>query len=338
MKKTMIIAVAMLLTTLSCQKNITSETEPTNGNPPIKLTLTASIAGPETKVIYTEKDNALKFAWEKGDKVSLITIDGSGNALSNDVLTAKSGGAKAQFEGTWSNPENATSVVVYYPALTEGDGSKEKPWMSKDYDNCPDGVGVLYDCIKGKMTIRIRNDDHLQTKNGDTSKLKHYVVMKGDISNIQALKTGKINTSLKNMCYVIKVRAKIPESFGQVTAMYFECDHEISSGGSTVLGADFSKFTMGNTFAGVYFGDKLSDFTKDIISTGVPIDSEGYVTAYMMCYGCSYGGKGYHLPSGTKINVTALDSEGKETISDDFTLTKDNTLKPGNMYRFNVEF
>lgn len=333
MKKTTIITMAMLLTAMSCQKNIPSEEDPANENQPIKLTLTASIARPETKVTYTDEINTLKFAWEEGDQVSLITLDENGKVLSNDVLTAKDSGTNAQFEGTWSNPENAKTVSVYYPALTEGDGSKNNEWESKNYDGYS-GEGVLSGCKKGNSYIYVRSTFHFQTKNGDPSDLKHYVVMKGDISDIQELSSGKTSSALKNMCYVIKVKAKVPETeaFEKITSIKIEEEtrnHPITFIGGTSLGNNFCSDNGNPSYSvSVGLGDKLQDYYES--GSGVSSDSEGCVTAYMMCY----GGKEYTLPSGTelKVSIYSLESAANATI----TLARDNTFEPGKMYRLNA--
>ena len=82
MKKFFLIIAAALTAAASCQKNDTVPASTEIKYNPIDLTLTASIEGAGTKVSYTEESNVLKAAWEKGDLISLVALDGSGNVLS----------------------------------------------------------------------------------------------------------------------------------------------------------------------------------------------------------------------------------------------------------------
>ena len=81
----------------SCQKNASS-VQTSQENQPIKVTLTATIGGDDTKVSYVEEDNVLKTEWELYDKVSVLSLDSGGNVLANNVFTATSAGKTGVFE------------------------------------------------------------------------------------------------------------------------------------------------------------------------------------------------------------------------------------------------
>ena len=85
MKRYIVSMACVIAALVSCQKNETP-VEAADENQPIRLTLTATIGGDDTKVTYVDEENVLKAAWEAGDKVSLLSLDISGNLLSNDVF------------------------------------------------------------------------------------------------------------------------------------------------------------------------------------------------------------------------------------------------------------
>ena len=100
----------------SCQKNEAPEQTPQE-NQPVHLTLTAAIGGNDTKIAYVDEDNVLKTKWEQYDKVSVFSLDISGNVLTNDVFTATSvsdDGKIAEFEGDFSNHAEAKSIYVLF--------------------------------------------------------------------------------------------------------------------------------------------------------------------------------------------------------------------------------
>ena len=119
MKRYIVSMACVIAALVSCQKNETP-VETADENQPIRLTLTATIGGDDTKVAYVDEENVLKAAWEAGDKVSLLSLDISGNLLSNDVFEATYAGKSAEFEGSFTNDPATASVWVYYPALRHG--------------------------------------------------------------------------------------------------------------------------------------------------------------------------------------------------------------------------
>ena len=337
MKKSyLIITAAALLAAASCQKSDTAPAAPETRYNPVDIVLSAAIEGADTKVSYTEDANVLKSAWEKDDQVSLVAYDSDGKVLSNDIFTATTAGTTAKFSGKYTGPAEAAAVSVFYPALTEGDGSDKTPWQSKTkMAGTSTQNGVLYNLVKDKETIRIRTSSQLQRGNADLSNVKDAAVMQGVVTDIKALKAGEAKVTLKNICYVIKISAKVPSSAGTVKSVFFQAK---KADGSNVSFC-FSGWTTVNSF-GTYYGNPWgsiglglgSDFNgASSDGTGISPDSSGYITAYLV----GYTGKAQTLPAGATLEVSF---SGSSSFSKSSTpLASDLTLEPGKMYRINVD-
>ena len=337
MKKSyLIITAAALLAAASCQKSDTAPAAPETRYNPVDIVLSAAIEGADTKVSYTEDANVLKSAWEAKDKVSLVAYDSDGNVLSNDVFTATEAGASAKFSGTYSAPTGAVAVSVFYPALTEGDGSDATPWQSKTkMAGTSPLTGVLFNMVKGKEYISVRVHYQLQRGNADLSNVKEAAVMQGVVTDIEALKKGEAKVTLKNICYVIKISAKVPSSAGTVKSVIFQAE---KADGSNVSFC-FSGWTTVNSF-GTYYGNPWDSIglglgsdlqSSSTYGTGISPDSSGYITAYLV----GYTGKAQTLPAGATLEVSFI---GSSALSKSSTpLASDLTLEPGKMYRINVD-
>ena len=337
MKKSyLIITAAALLAAASCQKSDTAPAAPETRSNPVDIVLSAAIEGADTKVSYTEDANVLKSAWEAKDKVSLVAYDSGGKVLSNDIFTATEAGASAKFSGTYSDPAGAVAVSVFYPALTEGDGSDKTPWQSKTKMAGTSPLkGVLYGMVKGKKYISVRNGYQLQRGNADLSNVKEAAVMQGVITDIAALKADEAKVTLKNICYVIKISAKVPSSAGTVKLVTFKAKQ--TDGIYAMLGiigwTSVTSFgiSYGNAARsiGLGLGSDLQSGSSD--GTGISPDSSGYITAYLV----GYTGKAQTLPAGATLEVSF---SGSSALSKSSTpLASDLTLEPGKMYRINVD-
>ena len=338
MKKSyLIITAAALLAAASCQKSDIAPAAPETRSNPVDIVLSAAIEGADTKVSYTEDANVLKSAWEKDDPVSLVAYDSGGKVLSNDIFTATEAGASAKFSGTYSDPAGAVAVSVFYPALTEGDGTDATPWQSKTkMAGTSTLTGVLFDMVKGKTNIKIRNNSQLQRGNADLSNVKEAAVMQGVVTgtDIAALKAGEAKVTLKNICYVIKISAKVPSSAGTVKAVTLLAQQADGSNSSFC----FAGWTRVDSF-GTYYGNPWhyitlglgSDFDGGTYGTGISPDSSGYITAYLV----GYTGEAQTLPAGATLEVSF---SGSRSFSKSSTpLASDLTLEPGKMYRINVD-
>ena len=337
MRKSYLLVAAALLVAASCQKNDNAPSVEGIKYNPVDVVLSAAIEGVDTKVSYTEDANVLKAAWKAGDKISLVAIDASQNILSNDVFEATTAGASAKFSGTYSNPDGAVMVSVFYPALTQGEGTVEKPWQSKKRE----GIGLkdnqeplLYNLKKGNSFISVSAEYQLQRSNGDLSNVDEAVVMHGKITDFPALVAGDVNVTLKSICYVVKVTAKVPSGhdiinvdFSASKSSYFPA---LTFYGWTYANDKFGKFAL-NTFTycnvglGAMFQSEGSKY-----GTGVSPDGSGNIVAYII----GYTGNTFTLPSGTALTIKARSSS---TYFEDIKiLSSDISLEPGKMYRINA--
>lgn len=269
----------------------------------------------------------LKAAWESGDQISLVALDASGKVLSNDVFSATGSGSSTQFSGKYSNPDNASSVAIYYPALTEGDGSDSTPWHSEFYDP-NQSFGTLYNLKKNDMTINWGSAKQLQTKNADLSSLKNAVVMRGEVSDITSLVSGKASVTVKNCCYVIKMKIKVPSTFSNAQYIRLEATVPISYYGWTNANSNFGKtYANQSKFISIGLGKSLVKDTQS--GSGMSIDEE-YITAYLV----GYSVESINLTSDQTLTVS-IDNSSAYTKTK--TLSSDITLEPGKMYRMNID-
>ena len=337
MKKSyLIITAAALLAAASCQKSDTAPAAPETRSNPVDIVLSAAIEGADTKVSYTEVANVLKSAWEAKDKVSLVAYDSGGKVLSNDIFTTSTAGTTTEFSGTYSDPAGAVAVSVFYPALTEGNGTDATPWQSKTkMAGTSPRTGVLFNMVKDKEYISVRDHYQLQRGNADLSNVKDAAVMQGVVTDIKALKAGEAKVTLKNICYVIKISAKVPSSAGTVELVRFQAKQ--TDGNYAELG--FGGWAIIKTFGTGYgnparsirlgLGSDLQSASSN--GTGISPDSSGYITAYLV----GYTGKAQTLPAGATLEVSF---SGSSALSKSSTpLASDLTLEPGKMYRINVD-
>lgn len=339
MRKSYLLVAAALLVAASCQKNDNASSVEGIKYNPIDVVLSAAIEGVDTKVSYTEDANVLKAAWKAHDKISLVALDASGKALSNDVFETTTAGASAKFSGTYSNPDGAVMVSVFYPALTEGKGTETEPWHVKKREGTglSDPTPLLYDVVKGKDAISVFASYQLQRGNGDLSNVDEAVVMHGKITDFSALVANDVNVTLKSICYVVKVTAKVPSGCDHLTQIELNTTNSTSA---TPMG--FTGWTRLNDKFGIRFGNSLRNCAVGLgatfrsagssLGTGVSPDGSGNIVAYII----GYTGEPRVLPSGTVLAIEA----GYGSVPDKFNATKtlatDISLEPGKMYRVNV--
>ena len=340
MRKSYLLVAAALLVAASCQKNDNASSVEGIKYNPVDVVLSAAIEGVDTKVSYTEDANVLKAAWKANDKISLVALDASGNALSNDVFETTTAGASAKFTGKYSNPVGAVMVSVFYPALTEGEGTAEKPWQSKKRKGTglADPESLLHDVVIGQPYITVRADYQLQRSNGDMSNVDEAVVMHGQITDFSALVAGYVNVTLKSICYVVKVTAKVPSGCDHLTKIELNTSNSTSPtprmgiSGWTRLDDRFGiSYGSAPRYCEVGLGATFRSAGSSL-GTGVSPDGSGNIVAYII----GYTGVPCVLPSGTVLAIEA----GCGTVPDKFnatkTLTEDISLEPGKMYRVNV--
>ena len=334
MRKSYLLVAAALLVAASCQKNDNASSVEGIKYNPVDVVLSAAIEGVDTKVTYTEDANVLKAAWKAGDKISLVAIDADGEALSNDVFETTTAGTSAKFSGTYSNPKGAVMVSVFYPALTEGKGTETEPWQSKNREGTglSDPKPLLYGVVKEQQFITVRAIYQLQRGNGDMSNVDEAVVMHGKITDFSALVAGDVNVTLKSICYVVKVTAKVPSGCDYLTGIKLNATNPMGFSGWTRLDDRFG-ISYGNSqsYCEVGLGTAFQSGGSSL-GTGVSPDGTGNVVAYII----GYTGAPCVLPSGTVLEIKA----GYNSIPSKFkatkTLSEDISLEPGKMYRVNV--
>lgn len=341
MRKSYLLVAAALLVAASCQKNDNASSVEGIKYNPVDVVLSAAIESVDTKVGYTEDANVLKAAWKAHDKISLVALDASGNALSNDVFETTTAGASAKFSGKYSNPDGAVMVSVFYPALTEGEGTAEKPWHSKKREGTclsdASNIPLLHNVAKGKLFISVYSVYQLQRGNGDMSNVDEAVVMRGEITDFSALVSGDVNVTLKSICYVVKVTAKVPSGYDRLTSIQLNTTESTSA-----IPMGFGGWTWLNDRFGISYGNPQSYCEVGLgttfqsggssLGTGVSPDGSGNIVAYII----GYTGEPCVLPSGTVLEIRAGYGSSSAKFRETKTLAKDISLEPGKMYRVNV--
>lgn len=317
MRKSYLLVAAALLVAVSCQKNDNASSVEGIKYNPIDVVLSAAIEGVDTKVSYTEDANALKAAWKANDKISLVAIDASGKVLSNDVFETTTAGPVAKFNGTYSKPDGAVMVSVFYPALTEGKGTRAEPWRCES--------SALFNMVLGNEYMNISTfAPHYQEMNADPAFLSKSVVMKGKISDMSAFMSGAAKTTLSNTCYIIKTTVTLPSTVTEVSEVRLVA----SSSTITVLG-----WTMvDDGFMIRYGGATPNDYSKISTRLGnfAPA-SDGTVTAWMI----GYGANKKEVTSGETLTMSVTTDQG--AISRAKTLTSNIPFEPNKIYRLTVD-
>ena len=333
MKKHFISMACILTALVSCQKNAAPEQTPQE-NQPIKVTLTATIGGDDTKVSFVDEDNVLKTAWEVGDKISVLSVN-NGYLISNDVFVAKNAGKIAEFNGTFTNDPNTTFVYVYYPALTEGEGTVEKPYMSKP-DN-GSSYGVLNDFYLyqyddyNSMYFSILDGYYLQNENADPSHISNQMIMMGEAE----MHGNDFTTELGHLSYVIKATMTLPSDGYSVNKMDL-ASYKSDGSNANVTATDWQYFgsipenhNLDNTLQ-MSFGDAIENSYGE--GTGWTLVGNT-LTVYIVGHGEKEIAEGNYW----EISVPSyLDGESYHLVGKkEFPAGK--TLEPGKMYRLNLE-
>ncbi len=211
MKKTFLIFCGLsLILAASCSKTPLEKQEDGTCNP-VELSFYASIGdNVDTKLTYTPDGNALKSSWNKTyDKLSLVSLDSYGNVVSSDIFTAQSSGKKVKFSGTYTNSKKASSIIIYYPAFSEGEGPYYSPSTgryNKYSSHGPFGMD-------GSELILNEDVPVQQSSNGNLGLMGYFSLMTALINADDLLIYFKndIAISLIHSTYIIKAELKMPE-------------------------------------------------------------------------------------------------------------------------------
>lgn len=342
MKKYISVFVAALMVMTACSKNeLKVETAS-----PVEMTLTATI-GADTKVSFVEENNVLKTAWEAGDKVSVVALDESYNVISNDVFTAQSAGNTTNFTGTFTNDANTKYVRVFYPALTEGEGTAEKNWYAPAPETYS-GLGPLNELVKGSFYMSYDVGYQLQKQDADYSHLKHYIVLSGD-AELQGMQGGNWNVVLNHRSYVLKCEITFPaEAVGKtLKLLQIEVKDETGALDVAVTGAGWTYTYADESFPGGRSNKYSLCFGDDVVSgsgTGMVL-TDNVLTAYIVSHaGESYDPKveqtrRYRLEAGDYMTFTATTTDGVNAFNyvlSKKSVTKETIFQNGKMYRLDA--
>ena len=211
MKKTFLIFCGLsLILAASCSKTPLEKQEDGTCNP-VELSFYASIGdNVDTRLTYTPDGNALKSSWNKTyDKLSLVSLDSYGNVVSSDIFTAQSSGKKVKFSGTYTNSNKASSIIIYYPAFSEGEGPYYSPSTgryNKYSSHGPFGMD-------GSELILNEDVPVQQSSNGNLGLMGYFSLMTALINADDLLIYFKndIAISLIHSTYIIKAELKMTE-------------------------------------------------------------------------------------------------------------------------------
>ena len=211
MKKTFLIFCGLsLILAASCSKTPLEKQEDGTCNR-VELSFYASIGdNVDTRLTYTPDGNALKSSWNKTyDKLSLVSLDSYGNVVSSDIFTAQSSGEKVKFSGTYTNSNKASSIIIYYPAFSEGEGPYYSPSTgryNKYSSHGPFGMD-------GSELILNEDVPVQQSSNGNLGLMGYFSLMTALINADDLLIYFKndIAISLIHSTYIIKAELKMPE-------------------------------------------------------------------------------------------------------------------------------
>ena len=170
------------------------------------------------------------------------------------------------------------------------------------------------------------------------SNVDEAVVMRGKITDFSALAAGDVNVTLKSICYVVKVTAKVPSGCDHLTKINLNT----SNSASPTPPMGFIGWTHLDDRFGISYGN--SQFYCEVglgtafqsggssLGIGVSPDGTGNVVAYII----GYTGEPCVLPSGTVLEIKAGYDSNSSKFKATKTLSEDISLEPGKMYRVNV--
>lgn len=344
MKRIIFAAVVVLTALTSCQKNNAPEIK-TSGIP---VTLIATIGGHDTRISYEDEENVLKAAWEAGDKLSVFTLDENYNILSNDIFTAAAAGRTAEFEGVFTDDPKGAYVYVYYPALTEGEGTQLDRWKVPA-TNTYDKQGTLCGPYAGAPYIEYNCSSQLQKQQSDCSHLKDLTVLQGQME-LGDMQSGDFTVDLHHMSYVIRVDFVLPDEDLTIYNLQIYAKPQgaelnsvesvpVSNSGWTNI-YDVEKSIGGRTsFFRLCYGEDVDSGT----GTGLALEGTS-VTGYIVGYAASYWNHNkavneyFNMSEGDYFYLEASVYNGVEwyDCATTHTFTKDVTFENGKMYRLSA--
>ncbi len=163
--------------------------------------------------------------------------------------------------------------------------------LKREGTGLSDPTPLLFDVVKGKQFISVCSIYQLQRGNGDMSNVDEAVVMRGKITDFPTLVAGDVNVTLKSICYVVKVTAKVPSGCDHLTQIELTTTNSTST---TTPPMGFSGWTRLDDKFGIRRGNKSSYYSVGLgatfrsagssLGTGVSPDGSGNIVAYIIGY------------------------------------------------------
>ena len=323
MGRIIISAFVLVAAMISCQKTTAPQQHASKA---LKMTLTATICNGDTKVSYEDVDNVLKTAWEQYNKVSLLALDSQGRLLSNDIFTAMSAGKSVDFDGVFTNDPNTASLVVYYPALTQGTGEESSPYESPT-ENGYSGNGVLYGAKKGDKYLTIRSAYFLQTDNANTSHLAQYALMAGP-AEVQG---DKISVTMEHLAYVIKTVYTLPDEGCRVKSSSVQAFTSSDANAQLTFPGwrEIANYDQQNSahYIDMNFGSEISGGSGN----GFVVEGNTLTVYYV-----GYGNVQLKKDSYLSFHLDAYKEDNYMDLNAKKNFDSDKTLEPGKMYRLSA--
>ena len=191
----MLVLAAGVLLAASCEK--------VNNDLPsgkVNMTLTASIANPETKTLYNDAgDGKLSVTWSGEETISVVIVNADGTIDKNCPLTysGTSDLKEITFTGTVDALSSGQKYVCVYPAL-EADGSDYK--SSTRTLTYHDGI-LKYEVLG--------TAEHMEQKGFTPENLKDGDFMTGTPEEV----SGGYNVVLTRHIGILKLVMKVPSAF-----------------------------------------------------------------------------------------------------------------------------
>lgn len=326
MKRVILILCAAAICIVSCTKTDISEKE-ISAN---LVEITVSLEN-ETKSTYDYSDGILKCYWEKGDQVSIVSVDKDWNQIiSVDTFTAQNEGKSATFTGTYTYDGTNANIFVFYPALTALAPTCNAYLPAFDY--CSDYT--FESSLNNGITYHNNsNSDYFgrytQFTNGSTEHLNHMDVMTGLVTRNGSAMSATIGKETTMFKFEITVPTTSSCADWQFNHLYFVApeSRQWVTRLARWTAPDFNLVSDSSSYsASICLGEKLEDSS---IFTGITVGKDRLLEVYLPVI-LTPGFSGFEAGDKLEIRLEAFNGYGTMTAST--TLTEAKKLEKGKIY------
>lgn len=166
----------------------------------VPMILKASLDNAATKATVTAGATGLKSTWDENDKISVLTLDASGNLVYNDVFTSTNaaGATNAEFSGTFRGGEVANAqIVCYYPALVY---ESKDAYNNTQYSNA-ETTPILRSLKLSAVNYFFEINYGSQEGNDNTRSVSKNLILSG----VATIDGDELTTTLNHRIAVLKV-------------------------------------------------------------------------------------------------------------------------------------